>query len=712
MDNRQNRPGRRVSSLSKGFGISVIATPPPVQQLQAPSSRAPQNRESRERSDEEAECSMISSSTIGSVADTSVDSQVNTADGLGSAGSGTNREAGDPPAVTGAELAAALAGSSLRRHSFNRGTSHPGKKNLGPAVKTGGASSMGEPSARPVMSQRFRSTPALVSSETVTPPPPLPKSTTSSPYLNQHPRQGQIRSSTTIRLPRRRSTQQLTKKQKDKRFDDDNDTLDDSNNDVLMYNVPIASCTSLRMFQNANAMESREALRKAWNESESNLIIPPSPLPGSIGTELNSEDTITPLDGKFPPLSENGVFESPSLRNNPSFNALSPTAQQLSTFYEFSSHTQAEEELKKRKEQPKPSTADPELLSALDDLSLASSEKLSKLSVTRPSWIPPKDQAELHRHEVEFKKMVEHSSRQALKQSKHQVKIEHEKVIGDARLKYLSEKSQLTPHNCAEVRKYILITDIDTSVKYLLFRKLMIYKLGTNIFLSPPFVKNVEKDDKSGQNFPDVEIGPLFANTTVDISPLETSSLQTILQPLASPVPSNTVDISKLPKIPAVPIQTLLTRLARIALILLRNNYTTPQVRDIIYWLHAHIFTVKFKESFTKTLSKGSVVKLFKDFKDDYSILTIPTALDLILDLSNRTVCKSIELLLVFWSLGGGRGAKMFVALVLCIIKDYHFGWNNLQVIFHSKAHVYIGDKEDDMEKFFKHVLKYYALIG
>lgn len=610
------------------------------------------------------------------------------------------------------------------------------------------------------MSQRFRSTPSLHSpsmpSSSVTSPTLLQsRSNTSSPYLAQSRRSHHnLHSYTTTRLPSRRSCQQLTKKQKDKLYDDDNDTFDDTDNDILMYNVPIASTASLRLFQNGNALESSEALRKAWNESESNLIIQPSPLPGKLSdsmtaftspseaipppTSSSTASTPTPTlssmtappsatttsaaitaitaastsDLPRTPTTGPGMkFESPSLMKNPSYSTLSPTAQQISTFYEFSSHTHAEEELRRRKQQSTPTTAAPGLTSALDDLSMASAEKLSKLSVTRPSWIPPKDQTELHRHEKEFKKMIERTSKEALKQSRQQIKLQHERTIGNARLNYLSEKNSLTSANCNEVRKYILITEVSRSTKFKLFRKMVSYKLGEGVLLSPPYQKQASSDDSFDENLEKLDIHTLLESVPTKPTHDEMSSLQTILQPLTRPTSLKDVDVSKLPKIPALPIQTLLPRFARIALTLLRSGYSTPQVRDIIYWLHAAIFTVKFKETFAKLLSKQYVLKLFKEFKDDYSILSVPTGLDLILDLDDFYVTKCIESLIVFWALGGGRGVRVFVAIVICVIREYHFGWINLQVIFHSKAHVYLGDGEESQEKFFGRALSYYTLI-
>lgn len=809
---------KRLTSLSRGFGISVIATGGKEDQstITSGSSEGAASKSRKgsnvsgsisiDGADTELDgnLSIVSQSTISDVilhnnstSNTTANSTANSINTTNSCNGSAVTESENENVIGGSantssnttdtQIDVSLSSSTLRRPSYNRlkkiksnGNFQQNNGNLRSISPTQNQNSsqsihnQNQNNKSLAMSQRFKSTPSFHSPppSSVTSPVLHSRSNTSSPYLTQSRRsQHNLHSShqqSTTRLQRHRSSQQLTKKQKDKLYDDDKDTFDDTDMDVFMYNVPIASSASIRLFQNGNALRSTEVLRNARKESESNLIIPPSPLPGKLSDPATAFSTAsTPADIIPPPAPKNSIsisptasypnlpdesfnqptesasvatisnsamasalasssnklpqtppmgasgqgFESPSLMKNPSFNVLSPTAQQLSTFYEFSSHTQAEAELKKRRLQSMPSTADPSLISALDDLTLASAEKLSKLSVTRPSWIPPKDETELHRHEREFKKMIERTSKESLKESKRQVKLKQEKTIGDARLEYLSEKNTLSSSNCSEIRKFITITEVNPTTKYKLFRKMITYKLGDNILLSPPFQRRESLDQSFDEKLEKLDIVALLDNVHQKPTDNELSCLDTILQPIARPIPSNSIDVNLLPKIPALPIQTLLPRLAKIGLTLLRNNYSTPQVRDIVYWLHAHIFTVKFKEEFTKLLTKPSISKQFKAFRDDYSILTVPTSLDLLLDLEDWIISKAIELLIVFWSLGNSRGVRIFIALVICIIRDYHFGWNNLQVVFHSKAHVFVGDGEQSREKFFSRVLNHYSLI-
>ncbi|OUT20386.1 hypothetical protein CAS74_004634 [Pichia kudriavzevii] len=732
----ENNHKRKVSSLSRGFGISVIATSPTTSpQLKRDSKLSSEEyihaekRPSTYNPPRGLTENMVKNLSTQTAGDTSIDSFVddsmvssaysgNTSDMIISASNASdNNDILDDdnstlhPYITSSHVDVSLSTSTLRRSSFNKQKYSP---------KLGNSHSPQD--KKPILSQRFRSSPSLITPTFSVTSPIIapPRQNRSSLQLSQHsPRhQFPLKASTTTKLPRRRSAQPLTKKEKDKLFDNDNDYLmpGDENMDMFMYNVPIASASSLRMFQNAGALQSTEALKKAWNESESNLIIPPSPLPGKIGNDATfGHPPRTPIsvNGEQPSSATSKPFESPTLNKTQSFNTLSPTARQLSTFYEYSSHNQAMEELEARRQQPKPVTDDPKMVAKIDDLSLASSEKLAHLTVTRPAWIPPKNSLELHKHEQEFKKLVKYSSKKALKNSKHLVKLEHDRAIGDSRLKYLSEKPNLTYSNCKEVRKYILVSEIEPSIRFKLFQNLLAHKVGKSFLFIPPFSKeNAEENSEFPDKMDDLDVASLFEKGTTVLTPEETISLQTVLQPIARPIPSKNVDISLLPKVPALPLQTMLPRLAKIGLTLLRKNYSVLETRSIVYWLHVYIFTFKFKASFDSMLTKDTVTKLFKDFKDDYSILSIPTGLDLILDLPRDVLSKCIELIIVFWCLGGERGTRLFFALIACIIRDYHFGWNNLQVIFHSKAHLYIGDDDKSIENFFTHVLKHYGLIN
>ncbi|TID30371.1 hypothetical protein CANINC_001073 [Pichia inconspicua] len=703
---------RRVSSFSRGFGLSVIDT----------SQTSANTTDSRSNTfdsplinggnysfSNDADSSIISQSTQTS----SFSEGPSNSGGLNIISSlGTLEETDTPSSSTTIDVT--ISARNMGRRSFTKGSSPNLRRPMGVNTDILNDAVKASPeikSGNPISSQKFRSTPSLVHpgiSDFARSPIPLPKSNQSSPYIPQLNRNqtSQIgRPNLRTKLPRPKSMQQLTKKQKDKLYEENNRTgFEDGS--VLMYNVPIASASSIHMFQNGNAIQSRDALRKAWNESESNLIIPPSPLPG----KLNQESSITAFSDSKPIepalITNNQRSHSPERTKPADFHRLSPTAQQLSNFYEYSSHNQAEEELELRRKRNVPSTADPKLIAALDDLTLASTEKLAKLTVTRPSWIPPKDTNELQRHEKEFKKMIDNSSKQALKHSKEQQRFEKEQKYANKRLEYLSSKKILSTSNCKEVKRLILVTNIDKSFRFMLFRKMLTYKLGENTFLIPPFMKSTKTTEGIVDHLPELDILSLFSKEKDTITEKEVSSLQTILQPIARPMPCSEVDVSKLPKIPALPIQTLLPRFASIALKLIRCDYNTPQVRDIIYWLHAYIFTSKFKSSYTKLLKKSTVTNFFKEFKDDYSILTIPTSLDLILDLCDTAVCKFIELFITYWSLGGGRGVKLFVVAIICIIRDYHYGWNNLQVIFHSKAHVFIGNGDEKLQRFFSHILE------
>lgn len=197
------------------------------------------------------------------------------------------------------------------------------------------------------------------------------------------------------RFKRRSSTSQqtLTRAQRDKMFDDDNDE-DSYIDDSLMYNVPIASHSSLGILQ-----PHRKLL------SQTNVVVPPSPLPGC-------EATFT---------------ETPTLRSNPSFVMLSPEAKQLSSFYEMSVQSSARQELERRRTAnslvgvptvTSSSDSNTSALSQLEDLSLASIEKNKSMTITRPTWLPPKDPLEMSLHEKQYQRILRMHNKANIREAK------------------------------------------------------------------------------------------------------------------------------------------------------------------------------------------------------------------------------------------------------------------------------------------------------
>ncbi|GME73897.1 unnamed protein product [Ambrosiozyma monospora] len=301
------------------------------------------------------------------------------------------------------------------------------------------------------------------------------------------------------RLPLRRySTKSMTKAEKAKRYDeleDDDDIPDDS----AMFNVPMTLHSTASLFSHNNLNQSTEVLRKAWVE-DAGHIIPPSPLPGAIafpgspssqgsvsgsvhpGDEPNqaqlkrmssasgSTNSSTPGSPFKATTNFGGNDGSSTIAKHNSFTALSPMAQQLSSFYEFSIQNNVEDELRRRSTM---STHEIYLDGSMEDLKLVSSEKLDELSITRPSWLPPKDKHESNKQEHQFKKMIEDQGKMIKKQNAMKEEREKSRQLGDARLLYLSGKAQLSNSNLNEIKRLIWRSRVDPQVRFTLFTKIL-----------------------------------------------------------------------------------------------------------------------------------------------------------------------------------------------------------------------------------------------
>lgn len=435
------------------------------------------------------------------------------------------------------------------------------------------------------------------------------------------------------RFRRRGSAQTLTKLQKEKLFEEDaDDNIDESDN---IFNVPIANSGSMRIFQSKN--QSKEVLRKAWNQPNSNLIIPPSPLPGRLNENEYFNFSMSPN-------------LSPSISKNKSFSALSPAARQLSSFYEYSSHSDAQEEIKRRSEVNLPINGSES--QSVDDLTLASQEKVRQLTITRPTWCPPKSEKEALKHERQFKEILKLQGRLALKEAKKREERLAERLIGDERLGYLISKDQLTSKNMKEIRKYIKITKITTATKLKLFDLCIGYWMEGH---------ETKKQEIQNQN-----------------------------QNQLNNIPTEFKD--------------------KLIIASTSSSYNNDQILKLAYFMDT-ILDKQCEEKIVGYLSRDIFLRNLHDFKDDISILNFKTLLNTIAHLPADIFVKTIEIFIVYCTSGNSRGLKFLMATVICIIRDYHYGWSNLQMLLMHSEPVYVGSGDENQYRYLQKVEHWYNLL-
>lgn len=400
---------------------------------------------------------------------------------------------------------------------------------------------------------------------------------------------------------RRSSVQTLTKAQKDALYDS---TLDDSveGNTTGLYNVPIASHSSLGIFHSSLG---HGLCGPPGAHSTPDLLIPPSPLPGT----------------------QSSFVDSPALKSSPSLAMLSPEARQLSVFYEAKVQSLAAEELQRRKQ------AAPKLNASFDDLDMASDQKAALVTITRPTWCPPKPQQEKKAHERAYQKMLEHGSRVALRESRAREHRNAARLVGDERLGYLTTKTELSQKNIGEVRKYIGGSRVTPATKAKLLD--LCFKGNTN---------NIQK----------------YIGTQDDFK-------------------TNKSHIAPYWEIYEEALTT--------------DGYTSKQAKKILLLFEQTIPTLP--ATLKPLLHSRSLAYILRNFQDDLNIISTDTLLALLAKVPPHILSRAIETLLSSFCVSPTKMAKRFIAIASCILRDHHFGWTTLQLLLITpELDVYIGTDE------------------
>lgn len=318
---------------------------------------------------------------------------------------------------------------------------------------------------------------------------------------------------------------------------------------------------------------------------------------------------------------------------------LSPEAKQLSSFYEMNLQSIAQDEIDRRKKLNMNHIGE-----SLDDLKLASEEKNETISITRPTWFPPKNKTESKLHESQYQKMIDSKSKNFLRESKLREHLNSLRLIGDERLGYLTSKSTLTSKNVNEIKNYIGGSKITCSTKMKLL------------------------------------------NMCID---------QTSDKSLSSPLPSAVKNIEE-------------GHWEIIEESFVSNGYTTKQSNQLMDWLN-HIFNDEFKGKFSKHLKSKVIGKLLKDFQDDLVLLNFNNCMGIICKLSPNLISRVFEMVISAWCFQAGKAIKRLISISVCILREYHFGWSNIQMLMlNDETNVYIGDFERDQICFWDKVDLYY----
>ncbi len=502
---------------------------------------------------------------------------------------------------------------------------------------------------------------------------------------------------------KKKQRKSLSKAEKEKLWDQD--TGNDVSAATAMYNVPMASSSTVKLLKSTSSRQSKKILREAWAEAENGMVLKPSPLPGNVSVSASASPSV-PSSNRFSTQSmctlpngsdscvnrqhrssvrsDYGDIQSPELCKESSFTTLSPTAQQLSNFYEYSLKVSAHEEMDRRSKfvDEKMCGQQKELADQkLVDLRLMSPEKLKLLSSTRPIWLPPKDKQESSRQEREFRRLIKHQGRKLKRDNFLKDKRTRERMIGDARLLYLSKKDELSSRNVAEIRKLFWNTSIKSTTRMTIFGLVLRHELGIN---SNEELNNIPAADSRN------------APVSAEVDSIVDSMLHTCDDPKLITVLTNLLKRVSMMKSWTLKSSKSITSL-------LNEGFTSTEIIRTLHYLNDLVITEQFVTKFNDNILRNRVmVSAGKHFKDDLNVINMKSLTQIISTLSITIIFKLFNLLLVTGDY------KLLYALVLTILLHYHFGWNNVQLLLNCNFKEN-PIKIEDEELFWDRVYHFYS---
>lgn len=446
-------------------------------------------------------------------------------------------------------------------------------------------------------------------------------------------------------------------KRNEVKVDFDDEEIDSSS---LMYNVPFTMGSTTSLYASSHSSKPVKTIKGAMEAAE--VSMPPSPLPGNL-----SSDQIFFAD---PPNRPQLKSRSTSaLISSNTFQGLSPVAQDISTFYDSSSRQMIEKDLRERSHMA--TGLDGRFAAAsnegLDDTKLISSEKLDQISHTRPLWLPPKDKLEDKQHERDISKVLNQSAKHAEKRKLELASFEKMRKSNWTRLEVLSNKSSWKSKHYNEAVKISLDSGIPKHLKYKIYRRLL--------------TRN--ESQKSDECYADLlkEAEKIYSGTPL-----------TSLEALLAQHPSlecktslrNLLMVFSLPKFePRLGYDTLPAQML--------TQFTEEETFHVVVAINRSLLTDKLVGKFNAPLSQNRTMR--QKFKQYSTVEDLEfwksSNFRTMTQLMNRNFTASVshsdewypsmscstiylevvELLIL------ARSHKVFLALILNLLVNYHFGW-------------------------------------
>lgn len=350
----------------------------------------------------------------------------------------------------------------------------------------------------------------------------------------------------------------------------------------------------------------------------------------------------------------------------------------------------------------------------MEDLKLVSEDKITLISSTRPSWLPPKDEEEKKCHDRAVRKTLSIASIDKLESSSRRYEQETRDETNKQKLILLIDRGLTRKSSLRDLRKIAWETGISSNQRFTVFNTLLDseYNIISTKYIDP--CDNLEKIIRS-------KMTPFPKNQQMEIEQL----LDTMHVEVSSDIRKNLIKLLQWKSISKLGLQTGDHYLMYHLLI---DGFDIKQTWKTVNLIQLTCFSDSVREKFdARIISKNGVVAKFlrgdSSFENEFnqSLLNYSTSwncfarldhehfmwvLDTIVSENSRSTqfSSNWEALLANTNWDSFKekyvttNYKILCSMVLTILLNYHFGWNDFIQLDQLPSSFKILCSSDDSE--------------
>lgn len=474
-------------------------------------------------------------------------------------------------------------------------------------------------------------------------------------------------------------------KGKEKFFDECKDDIiqDKDIDQSQVWNIPMAAYSTTSFLNNTK----KRSQNHNNNSSSKQRVVSDNFLMNSPSspTTTSSNQSIKTFPRLSPQQQQSTVFNLPmspipGISNVSDFQYLHDTSKNLSTTYIETSNNLSKNLLNKRNKMSHFLPIDIKMASdqGMEDLLLISEDKLNKLSYSRPSWLPPKENTEKILHERE----ISHNIKRVSLQELNKKKLENYQKYKDEEnyKKYLKilnkDNNSISSSNIKNLKNLIWDTNLSKQIDN---------NTNDNDEIRIKYYKKMLKNNESIETFEKL----IKILNKIEFPNEKEKEINNLIDRFNSKDNTKIIeDLRLLLKLKSISQIGLQNGDSIIFYNLLKMSNKLINIQEI--WgignlIQINVFNETVKEEFDLNVLKNKIIKNYlikngnNQFNNEFNTdcININTWWNIMYYLNHELFMWIIDILIIYQR-NTGNITKIFYSLLLNVLMNYHFGFNDL----------------------------------